>query len=105
MAVPSDGLDPWRRRRRLIGGEQMEPSDQSIAIAKVVTPEQAATSKTSKAERGDLGTLSCSFCGKTQGQVAKLFAGSGVYICDECIIACAEALAEQAPGTPPEPRL
>jgi ClpX C4-type zinc finger len=80
----------------------MEPSDQSIAIAKVVTPEQAAMIK---AEPADLGSLSCSFCGKTQGQVAKLFAGSGVYICDECIIACAEVLAEQAPGTPTEPRL
>jgi hypothetical protein len=78
----------------------MEPSDQSIAIAKVVTPEQAAITKP---EPADLGSLNCSFCGKTQGQVAKLFAGSGVYICDECIIACAEALAEQAPGTPPQP--
>jgi hypothetical protein len=80
----------------------MEPSDPIIAIAKVVTPEQAATIK---AEPADIGSLNCSFCGKTQGQVAKLFTGSGVYICDECIIACAEALAEQAPGTPPEPRL
>jgi ClpX C4-type zinc finger len=79
----------------------MEPSEQSIAIAKVLTPEQAAMTK---AEPTDLGSLSCSFCGKTQGQVAKLFAGLGVYICDECSIACAAALAEQAPGTPPEPR-
>jgi hypothetical protein len=79
----------------------MEPRDQSIAIAKVVAPEQSAMIK---AEPADLGPLSCSFCGKTQGQVAKLFVGPGVYICDECIIACAEALAEQAPGTPPEPR-
>ncbi|HET8916244.1 MAG TPA: ClpX C4-type zinc finger protein [Propionibacteriaceae bacterium] len=57
-----------------------------------------------KVEPADLGPLSCSFCGKPQSQVAKLFAGPGVYICDECIIACAAALAEQAPGTPPEPR-
>ena len=79
----------------------MEPSDQPIAIAKVVTPEQAAMIK---AEPADLGSLRCSFCGKTQDQVAKLFAGTGVYICNECIIACAGALAEQAPSTPPEPR-
>ena len=85
----------------LIGGEQLEPREKSIAIAKVVAPEQAVMIK---AEPADLGPLSCSFCGKTQGQVAKLFAGPGVYICDECIIACAEALAEQAPGTPREPR-
>ena len=31
-------------------------------------------------------TYSCSFCGKCQGQVQRLIAGSGdVYICDECI--------------------
>lgn len=29
--------------------------------------------------------LECSFCGKTQQQVAKLIAGPGVYICDECV--------------------
>ena len=27
----------------------------------------------------------CSFCGKSQREVAKLVAGPGVYICDECI--------------------
>ena len=27
----------------------------------------------------------CSFCGKHQDEVAKLVAGPGVYICDECI--------------------
>jgi hypothetical protein len=29
--------------------------------------------------------LECSFCGKTQHQVAKLIAGPGAYICDECV--------------------
>ncbi|MGD0826627.1 MAG: ClpX C4-type zinc finger protein, partial [Desulfobaccales bacterium] len=29
--------------------------------------------------------LLCSFCGKSQGEVKKLIAGPGVYICDECI--------------------
>jgi hypothetical protein len=29
--------------------------------------------------------LKCSFCGKTQEEVAKLVAGPGVYICDQCI--------------------
>ena len=32
---------------------------------------------------GDL--LRCSFCGRTQGQCAKLVAGPGVYICDGCV--------------------
>jgi ATP-dependent Clp protease ATP-binding subunit ClpX len=34
--------------------------------------------------------LKCSFCGKNQEQVKKLVAGSGVYICDECIDLCNE---------------
>jgi hypothetical protein len=34
--------------------------------------------------RGDL-MLVCSFCGKSQHQVAKLIAGPGVYICDGCV--------------------
>lgn len=34
--------------------------------------------------RDDL-LLVCSFCGKSQGQVSKLIAGPGVYICDGCV--------------------
>ena len=30
----------------------------------------------------------CSFCGKTHGEVRKLIAGPGVYICDNCITVC-----------------
>lgn len=29
--------------------------------------------------------LSCSFCGKTEGEVDRLIAGPGVYICNECV--------------------
>ena len=32
----------------------------------------------------------CSFCGKSQDEVAKLIAGPDVYICDECIALCNE---------------
>lgn len=34
----------------------------------------------------------CSFCGKGQDQVRKLVAGPGVFICDQCIELCHEAL-------------
>ena len=30
----------------------------------------------------------CSFCGKSHAEVRKLVAGHGVYICDNCILAC-----------------
>ena len=36
--------------------------------------------------------LKCSFCGKPQSQVARLVAGPGVYICDECIHICMDIL-------------
>ncbi len=34
---------------------------------------------------GDDGRPHCSFCGKTQDDVAKLIAGPKAYICDECV--------------------
>ena len=37
--------------------------------------------------------LSCSFCGKSQDRVAKLIAGPGVYICNECVGLCDDILA------------
>ncbi|MBW6520885.1 MAG: ATP-dependent Clp protease ATP-binding subunit ClpX [Desulfoarculaceae bacterium] len=36
----------------------------------------------------------CSFCGKSQDEVAKLIAGPDVYICDECIELCNEIVHE-----------
>ncbi len=40
-------------------------------------------------------TLRCSFCGKSQLNVAKLIAGPGVYICNECIELCREIIEEE----------
>lgn len=38
----------------------------------------------------------CSFCGKSEGQVAKMIAGpSGLYICNECVELCKEILDEE----------
>lgn len=43
----------------------------------------------------DEENLKCSFCGKDQAQVKKLVAGSGVYICNECIELCSEIVEEE----------
>ncbi|HDP6313896.1 TPA: ATP-dependent Clp protease ATP-binding subunit ClpX [Staphylococcus aureus] len=43
----------------------------------------------------DEENLKCSFCGKDQDQVKKLVAGSGVYICNECIELCSEIVVEE----------
>jgi ATP-dependent Clp protease ATP-binding subunit ClpX len=44
--------------------------------------------------------IECSFCGKAQHQVAKLIAGPGVYICDECVAFMVEIMREAWPGWP-----
>ncbi|MBR2783315.1 MAG: ATP-dependent Clp protease ATP-binding subunit ClpX [Firmicutes bacterium] len=40
-------------------------------------------------------TPRCSFCGKTQDQVAKLIAGPNAYICNECIDLCNEIIEDE----------
>ena len=40
-------------------------------------------------------TVNCSFCQKSKEQVAKLIAGPGVFICDECVGLCVEILATE----------
>jgi hypothetical protein len=54
--------------------------------------------------------LRCSFCNKSQFDVAKLIAGPGVYVCNECVDLCNQIIAEerarqtgQAGGTGPSP--
>ena len=36
----------------------------------------------------------CSFCGKSQHEVEKLFAGPTVFICDECTEICMDIIKE-----------
>ncbi|RJL24106.1 ClpX C4-type zinc finger protein [Bailinhaonella thermotolerans] len=47
-------------------------------------------------------TRHCSFCAKASTEVAKVIAGAGVYICDECVALCNAILASPPPepGTP-----
>lgn len=42
--------------------------------------------------------LSCSFCGKTAAQVAKLVAGPKVYICDGCVAQASRIMVESGGG-------
>lgn len=46
-------------------------------------------------------TASCSFCLKPDNQVAKLVAGPGVYICNECVELCGQIIGSP-PSLPPE---
>lgn len=49
--------------------------------------------KTKKTD-GNPPIVRCSFCGKTEHEVARLFAGPSVYICNECINLCDSLLAD-----------
>jgi ATP-dependent protease Clp ATPase subunit len=40
-------------------------------------------------------TLRCSFCKKSEDQVAKLVAGPDVYICDECVAVASRLMLER----------
>ena len=46
-----------------------------------------------------LEALYCSFCRKGQDSVAKLVAGPGVYICNECVDLCNLIIADEPAGT------
>ena len=39
--------------------------------------------------------IRCNFCGKRENQAARLIAGPGVYICSDCVQACADLLREE----------
>jgi len=41
-------------------------------------------------------TFSCSFCSKDKDAVAKLIAGPGVYICNECVDLCDLIIADES---------
>ena len=43
----------------------------------------------------DRRSIRCSFCGKHQDQVAKIIAGPGAYICNECIALCNDILKDE----------
>jgi hypothetical protein len=46
-------------------------------------------------------TLHCSFCGKSQHNVAKLIAGPSVFICDECVGLCNKIIGQPAETAAP----
>jgi hypothetical protein len=60
-----------------------------------MTGSQSSTADTKRAD-----SVCCSFCLKDKEKVAKLVAGLGVYICNECVELCSLIIAED-----PAPRV
>ena len=48
-----------------------------------------------------LRKLHCSFCGKSETEVAKLVAGPRVYICDSCVTIASKIINDSQGDTPP----
>lgn len=46
---------------------------------------------------GAADDLHCSMCGKSQHEVVKLIAGPTMFICNECVMLCAEIVRAEAP--------
>ena len=49
----------------------------------------------------------CSFCGKSQDDVTRIFAGRNAFICNECVSACVRIMQDDMtlPVRPKEPGL
>ncbi|HEX5291431.1 MAG TPA: ClpX C4-type zinc finger protein [Streptosporangiaceae bacterium] len=47
--------------------------------------------------------VNCSFCAKPSSAVAKVIAGPGVFICNECVQLCNDILKEEQQQTPSPP--
>jgi len=57
------------------------------------------------AEPATAAPIACSFCAKPELEVAKIIAGPGIYICNECVQTCNDILGsalESAGDAPPE---
>jgi hypothetical protein len=77
------GYDNWNILAAKIEAVR-EPAPQASAHASSAAPDQVMQK-----------TLCCSFCGKTQHDVRALIAGPAVFVCDECVGACNDVLADR----------
>lgn len=59
-------------------------------------PPRSGSGKKTSGNSQDIYTpIACSFCGKSEGQVSRLIAGPGVFICNECVQLCEEILEDE----------
>jgi hypothetical protein len=77
LIAKSFGLDNWN----ILAARIDDGGPPATAVADADAPVEAS------APAGP-ATLFCSFCGKSQHEVAKLIAGPASFICDECVGLC-----------------
>ena len=67
--------------------------DWNVLAAKIDVASQPAEAK--PVEESAAAPRSCSFCGKTQHEVAKLIAGPAAFICNRCVGLCSDILDDE----------
>ena len=90
LASSTVGVDEaveWLHRDLEVGDE--------IVIRIIEAPD--CDDPTSKEVRTRKEVIECCFCGKKQAEAKTLIAGPAVYICDECVRDCSNALAAREP--------
>jgi hypothetical protein len=94
-APPGDGEEPFAARRPFVRSALTLDARQDYLDVMTATSRAVPGA-------GRLDSLCCSFCNKDKDQVAKLIAGPGVYVCNECVGLCNAILAaeEQGPSQP-----
>jgi hypothetical protein len=69
--------------------------DWNVLSAKIEADRASSTPKAAQTDpKKPTPTFFCSFCGKSQYEVAKLIAGPDVFICDQCVGLCDEVLVD-----------
>lgn len=73
--------------------EHVEWFHQGLAVGDEIMIRIIEASVCDEPDEKEVRKIQCSFCEKKQYDVAKLIAGPSVYICNECIGSCTDALA------------
>ena len=92
MAIETSHSEALELIAKAFGYDHWNILSAKIEAADEPTPSHRRTVSSPATSQNDLAppTLYCSFCGKSQHEVRKLFAGPSVFICDGCIELCTD---------------
>lgn len=79
--------------------ETLSTLDRLNRITSLLKSHKANLQVDRKKNEGGIQLLRCSFCNKSQEEVAKLISGPNVLICDECVGVCNDILANRSQST------
>lgn len=77
--------------------EAVEWLQRDLAVGDEIVIRIIEASECDQPESKEVTYIDCSFCGKKQAEAKKLIAGPAVYVCDECVQDCKNALKSSEP--------